>query len=162
LLAHLGMALLLVQSTERVIQFCMTWVLPPGGVNTLDALDREKGRKRTLGQFLIELRKRVDLDDQFDSVLNEFLDKRNVLAHRLDTVWSLENDEGIETARRFIKRFLSVDAAVRKVFLALMHAWQAQIGSNVQPPTSVFTESDKFYLSLANSMFFEKEPPQSN
>ena len=91
-------------------------------------------------------------------MLDEFLDKRNVLAHHLDTVWSLENSEGMEIGRQFINRLLAVNAAISEVFLALVHTWQTQVGSSVPPPQTVFSKTDGFYQSLARSMFFEKEP----
>jgi hypothetical protein len=40
-------------------------------------------QKKTLGYFLAELRKRVDLDVHFDRTLAEFLRRRNLLAHHL-------------------------------------------------------------------------------
>ena len=65
ILFRMGLALLLIQSTEEIISTCLTYVLPAGGVLTWEMLQRSGRKKRTLGQFLIELRKRVDIDQTF-------------------------------------------------------------------------------------------------
>ena len=72
----MGLTLVLMQATEMVINACLTYALPEGGVLTLEMLRRSGQKKRTLGQFLTELRKRVDIDEHFDMILEEFLDKR--------------------------------------------------------------------------------------
>ena len=40
-------------------------------MHTLETLRRSDQKKRTLGQFLTELRKRVDIDQHFDMILEE-------------------------------------------------------------------------------------------
>jgi hypothetical protein len=96
------------QATETVINACLTYVLPEGGVLTLEMLRRSGQKKRTLGQFLTELRKRVDIDEHFDMILEEFLDKRNTLIHRVDNVpgWSLDNEQGCQIVYQFVNRLM--------------------------------------------------------
>jgi hypothetical protein len=52
-LTRIGVALLLIQSTELAIQFCLEFPLQSGDLLTLEKLERERtdNRKRTLGQF---------------------------------------------------------------------------------------------------------------
>jgi hypothetical protein len=54
-------------------------------------------QKKTLGYFLAELRKRVDLDVHFDRTLAEFLRRRNLLAHHLSDLpgWNTDTAHGI-------------------------------------------------------------------
>ena len=61
-------------------------------------------RKKTIGYFLTELRKRADLHDQFDQKLRDFLDHRNTFIHNLHDVpgWNLETQGGKDVARQFI------------------------------------------------------------
>jgi hypothetical protein len=62
-LLRMGLALLFVQTTEHLIETCLTYMFSEGGVLTLEMLLRSGQKKRTLGQFLTKLRKRVDLDE---------------------------------------------------------------------------------------------------
>jgi hypothetical protein len=85
------------------------------------------------------------------------LEKRNTPIHHIETVWTLEDEQGIEGARRFIDRVFELNAIVLRVFLALIHTWQAEADLNVPPPESVFNAPDEYYRTLANSVFFKKE-----
>jgi hypothetical protein len=157
ILSRMGFALLFMQSTEELIRACLTLALPEGGVITLEMLSRPNLKKRTLGQFLVELRKRVDIDDQFDMILAEFLEKRNTLIHRLDDVpgWSLHNEEGLKIARLFVDRVIILNRSVFDVFMALLSVWQKDV--DIKTPVDhmfCYTES---YRQVVNNTFFEKE-----
>jgi hypothetical protein len=153
----MGLALIFLQATEQLIRRCLTYVFPPGGVVTLEMLEQTEKRKHTLGQFLCELRKRVDIDDQFDGVLDEFLENRNILIHRLDDVpgWSLDNDDGLKIARHFVDRLLIVDKNVRDVFMALLVTWVREVHITT-PVDHVFADTEA-YRNIVNALFFEKE-----
>jgi hypothetical protein len=161
-LTRIGLALLLVQSTEQVIQTCMTYALPADCALTLEKLEREiaQKRKKPLGQFLTALRQRADLDDDFDAILKEFLEMRNTLVHRLDEldeVWSLEKESGLREARQFVGRLLELNQIVLTVFLALLRTWQIEVKLNIEAPEEIFREPPEYYASLANSIFFKKK-----
>jgi hypothetical protein len=128
------------------------------GVVTLEMLELASQRKRTLGQFLVELRRRVDIDDQFDMILEEFLDKRNTLIHRIDDVpgWSLHNEEGLKTARHFVDRLIIVSETVLDVFMALLRVWQKDVDIKT-PVDHMFCDNTEMYRQLVNDTFFEKE-----
>jgi hypothetical protein len=88
-LAAIGGALVIVQMAERMIKFCMQFVLPEDD----EALTYEKLKsqeadeaKKTLGYFLGRLRQRVEVEALFDNQLREFLKMRNQLAHNLSEV----------------------------------------------------------------------------
>src|SRR5581483_11635890 len=82
-LAAIAVALLLAQTAERVIKLCMTFVLQKASPLTLELLEHQERaeRRKTLGYFLSELRKRADLSPGFDVLLEDFLEKRNILVH---------------------------------------------------------------------------------
>ncbi|HXW73001.1 MAG TPA: hypothetical protein VEK34_16525 [Methylocella sp.] len=159
ILARMGLALLFIQTTEFVIEFCMKYVLPAGGVVTLEMLESQRSgeRKRTLGQFLRELRKRVDLDDRFDAILDEFLQKRNELIHRIDDIpgWSLDHEEGLRAARGFMDRVMQLNHVVLEVFSGLVRAWQSQEQITTEFD-SLLGDIDQIYSSLASRIFFKK------
>jgi hypothetical protein len=153
----MGLALVLMQATEQLISTCLTYVLPEGGVPTLEMLLRSSQKKRTLGQFLTELRKRVDIDEHFDMILEEFLDKRNTLIHRVMEVpgWSLDTEQGCLIACQFVDRLMTVDEAVRDTFTALMVVWQKS--EDIKTPVDhMFSDVDS-YRKIVNHTFFEKE-----
>jgi hypothetical protein len=67
-LMRIGAALLMMQSAERGLRFCLTFVFQKSSPLTLEMLQtqEEEERKKTMGYFLRELRQRVELDDTFD------------------------------------------------------------------------------------------------
>lgn len=78
--ARIGIALHHVQVVEGLLRFVMTFVIQKG--DSVDILKVEEAdRKKTLGYFMAELRKRAGLHPGLDRELVEFLEKRNTLAH---------------------------------------------------------------------------------
>jgi hypothetical protein len=159
ILFRMGLALLFLQTTEQLIRGCLTYVFPSGGILTLEMLERIENRKHTLGQFLVELRKRIDVDDQFDSILAEFLDKRNILIHRIGDVpgWSLDNDHGLKIARQFVDRLLIIDQQVRGVFTAVLVTWAREV--NITTPVDHLFADTEAYRNIVNALFFERSEP---
>jgi hypothetical protein len=126
-LCALGIALLSAQTAERLIDACLTYIIQLDGPLTLELLSQHRNRKRTLGQILCAMRLHIDVEDQFDATLSEFLEKRNVMIHRLDDVnWSLESDAGIVVAKEFLSRLLRLSETIMQVFGALADAWARQ------------------------------------
>jgi hypothetical protein len=85
LMVRVGTTLLNVQITERALRFITTFVLQKSSPITAEQIIAQSNaeQKKTLGYFLAELRKRVDLDVHFDRTFAEFLRRRNLLAHHL-------------------------------------------------------------------------------
>ncbi len=162
-LLAMGVAVLMLQTTEKVIRLCMTLVLQKQAPLTLEALQEQEEveRNKTLGYFLAELRKRADLHDGFDALLKDFLKNRNDFVHDLSRVpdWGLGSPAQTTKAKRFIYRLIQQSETVLKVFLSLASAWQEQVG---MPEPSVpndawFTEIEAVYKPLVDQMFFEKD-----
>jgi hypothetical protein len=154
-LIALGITLLLVQTTERLIDTCLTYILQLDGPLTLELLSQHRNRKRTLGQVLSAMR-HIDVEDQFDAALSEFLQKRNVMTHRLDDVkWSLESETGIAAAQAFLSRLLHLNEMIMKVFGGLFDAHARQ-----NPGMPVFTKlpGDRSYAPYVDLIFSKKSP----
>ena len=145
------------QATEIVINSCLTYVLPEGGVHTLETLRRSDQKKRTLGQFLTELRKQVDIDQHFDMILEEFLDKRNTLIHRVMELpgWSLNDEQGCLIAYEFVNRLMTLDDSVRDTFMALLAVWQKQ--EDIKTPVDHLFGDIETQRKIVDHTFFEKE-----
>lgn len=161
-LVAMAVALLLIQSAERVIRLCMTFVLQRSTPLTLEVLERQKKeeRRKTLGYFLGELRKRVDLERGFDALLDEFLEKRNTLVHDFGGMdqYSLNTEAGLAAANAFLHRMIQVTESVLKVLIGLTQAWQEQIGMppDATPDHPFFTEIEEQYKPLVNEIFVPK------
>ena len=161
-LAAMAVALLLIQTTERVIKLCMTFVLQRSSPLTWEVLQRQKKeeRRKTLGYFLGELRKRADLDPGFDNLLEEFLEKRNILVHDFGGLddYSLNSEAGLVAANTFVARMIQVTESVLLVFVGLTRAWQEQAGMQAGEGGDhpLFAEVDKAYKPLVNDIFFRK------
>ncbi|MCZ7563808.1 MAG: hypothetical protein M5U08_08340 [Burkholderiales bacterium] len=162
-LIAMGVAVLMLQVTERVIRLCMTIVLQKQSPLTLEALQAQEEfeRNKALGYFVAELRKRADLQDGFDALLKDFLKNRNDFIHDLSRVpgWELGSEEQTEKAKRFVHGLIHQSDRVLKVFLGLVSAWQEQVGV---PDTSFSThewlsEIERIYKPLADQVFFAKD-----
>src|SRR5947207_15392683 len=105
-LMTIGVALLLLQATEKVIRLCMTFVLQKTSSLTLESLlgQEDSERTKTLGYFLAQLRKRTDLDAEFDALLTDFLRNRNDFIHDLSRIpgWVEGSSERIAIRRQFV------------------------------------------------------------
>ena len=162
-LMRMGAALVFVQSTEQLIRLCMTLVLQKDSPLTLEKLEKQtrEERRKTLGYFLSELRKRTDLDENFDTLLEEFLEERNILVHRVDDIpgWSLQTTEGRKIAGAFVDSFTRKTVEIFKVFAGLLRSWQEQTNFDISVPGAdeLFAEIDADYKSLVDDIFFEKE-----
>jgi hypothetical protein len=162
LMACIGTALLNVQVTERALRLVTTVVLQKSSPITTEQLIAQTNveQKKTLGYFLRELRKRVDLDVHFDRTLAEFLRRRNILAHNLSDLpgWNTDTVHGIYIGRYFINELIQMNTEVLKVFTALVRAWQAQAGLAILDDVSEgFEEIDKKYVPLIDDLF-AKDP----
>lgn len=164
LLVSVGAALLLLQTTEKVIKLCMTVVLPKSDPLTLGTLQRQEKveRKKTLGYFLTELRKRADLAPEFDATLEEFLEKRNIFIHNISDIpgWKLASKDGRAVAHQFVGRLIELNNKVLKVFIGLVSAWQKQIGlkDHISEEHAFFSEIDEQVVPLINDIFYAKAP----
>jgi len=162
-LLAMGVATLMLQTTEKVIRLCMTLVLQKHAPLTLEALQEqeESERNKTLGYFLAELRKRADIHEGFDVLLKDFLKNRNDFIHDLSRVpdWGLGSPTQTAKANQYVHQLIQQSERVLKVFLGLVGAWQDQIG---MPQSSIpnhawFAEIETIYKPLANHVFSAKD-----
>lgn len=160
ILQQMGAALVMLQTAEKVIRLTMTFVLPRSAGLTIDLLkDQEEAeRTKTIGYFLSQLRKRADVHEAFDALLKDFLKNRNDFIHDFSRVsgWDLFAD-GTE-ARKFLRELIWETETVMKVFLALIMAWQKEIGMEEAPPPDHewFSDVETNYKPLVDEFFKAK------
>ena len=162
-LEAMGVALLTLQTAEKVIKLCTTFVFQKSSPLTIDILQQqeESERTKTIGYFLSELRKRVSVHESFDSVLRDFLKNRNDFIHDLSRVpkWDFHTGETSIEAKRFVFALIQQTETVLKVFSGLILAWQEQIGMSEppRPDHDWFAEVERKYKPLVNDLFNERD-----
>ena len=161
LLMRMGVCLLLVQQAESLLRFCLTFVLQKQSPLTLELIESQKEaeKKKTLGFFLIELRKRADLDDRFDSMLSDFLTRRNQFVHNITDLegWDRSTEAGQLVARNFIDTLTRQAIEISNTLTGLVMTWQKQTGFDVPVPKELEEIVGK-YRDQVDSIFFEKSP----
>jgi hypothetical protein len=161
-LAAIGGALVIVQMAEKIIKFCMQYVLQKdGGILTYEKLKSQEAEeaKKTLGFFLSQLRLRAEIDSAFDDQLKEFLKQRNQLAHDLVGVPGLGFDEPekLKVTVEWAGRLSGLAHHVHNVFMGLARAWQHEIGMRDDfSDNEFFQEIDARFVPLVNRVFTKK------
>jgi hypothetical protein len=106
LLKLIGFTLLYTQLAEHIIKRCIRYFRVPGlSLEALEAAE-QKERKSTLGHFLTQLRKHVEVAPDFDAKLDTFLQGRNDLVHNFFEITNIKflMGEGQEKAYHFLKQ----------------------------------------------------------
>jgi hypothetical protein len=144
--AQIGLQLLLTQDVELYISKLIGLVFPKDqpSKSELDKLD-----EKTLGALKNELKKRVEIDEQFLDLLTDFVDKRNLFVHNLNRQgwFDMSSQEGINSIWNFLGEYSCFLDEVRNVVLAaiVLH------GENLGDPSSkyIFTDtSDEFLIKI--------------
>jgi hypothetical protein len=120
--ALMGVCLLHVQMAERVLGGAVELVLRDPTLTLSKLMEQtERDRKRTLGEFLKELRSRARLEPKFKDKLWRFLQMRNTFVHNLSEVPGLNahTEQGRKVAREFLVELLFLAISLTFVFLTL-------------------------------------------
>jgi hypothetical protein len=155
ILAAIGVALLLIQATEQLLRLCITLVLQKQMPLTLEALEQQERaeRKKTLGYFITELRKRANLQENLDVLLDEFLEDRNTFVHHLPG-WNIRTEAGRVACSAFIGKLIQMAWTIMNVLLGLIRAWQLQVSFPEMPELAThFPGVDNVYAPLADYFF---------
>jgi hypothetical protein len=149
LLAYMGETLLHIQAAERRLQFCISYFYPDDKSKTVEEIEAkaEADRKKSLGQLLVLMRKRIKVNELFDRKLEQFVEDRNALAHRFHSIEgvNITTLEGMRNAAKFLEGLRAQAIYVRKTLQGLMNAILGE------EPGS---EEDQDYFKLAKLIFF--------
>jgi hypothetical protein len=160
----IGFTLTYIQSVERNIKFCTTFVLQGDTELTWERLQHIDGleRKKALGYFLGKVKERAQLFPAFEELLNEFLQKRNDFVHNQDKIagWNLSTAEGVLVARKFVVSLLRQAHIVNEIFAALVTKWQVQakLDAPTTPELQAYLEEiENRYGAYIDTFFTAKE-----
>jgi hypothetical protein len=166
-LQRIGAALIGVQFVEHLIGICLDLVFKPPP--SLSAQDLENlgilERHETLGRLLRELRTEVEVDPELVEYLNEFLDQRNRLVHRLLEIpeFHLSCGPGNEELNEFLTAVMKSSNRLGKLFTAIIRRYQLHKAPNAPLPPELkelFELSDPWVASL-ESLFRQRSPPEA-
>lgn len=164
LLVRTGLALCQLQTAEKIINSVLTFVIQKDSPLTLEKLTtlQEKERTATLGYFIKQLKKRVDIEPTFEAFLDDFLKTRNEFIHEFFSKegWDFQTPEGRLQMRPFLDDLLVMTDKILKVFMGIFRAWQKQVGLNVDTDGQLenFAEHiDQIYVPLAYDLFSAKQ-----
>lgn len=163
-MARVGIALDLVQSVEDALRLVMTFVLQkddgPLNIAKLEAQTKAE-RKKTLGYFIGELRKRAGLREDLEEILDRFLEARNTLAHRLDEIpgWEQRRTaQGRLQAYQFLSQLMEDSFTLVRVFATLTLEWQREAMPGAELPYAKEVEElTKQHRAILDDLFFAKE-----
>jgi hypothetical protein len=131
ILAAIGVLIVVMQITEKLVDGVITYVLQGKERLTFEVLSRlqREQQSRTLGRLVKQMRERVDLHPGLDKLLTDFVLHRNQLTHRLDDVqgWDLVAKEGRKVASRFLSQLRSENQKVLEIFTGFQDVFAALI-----------------------------------
>jgi hypothetical protein len=129
---NIGTALVACQTAEKLINLSLLVLFPKEPIRTVEMFDHldEKQRRKNLGYFIRALRERVGIDQQFDGLLGDFLEHRNILAHDLTRVpgHSFFTPVGLERINGYVLRLVNEAQRVTEIFTAFIDSWTDRMG----------------------------------
>ncbi|MGQ0527428.1 MAG: hypothetical protein ACT4OY_05280 [Alphaproteobacteria bacterium] len=115
-----GAALLWSQPIEEGLKAVLTYVFKnPAQVDPADPY-KWLSNKRTLGRLVDELKKKVRLPEEFEEVLRQFVDDRNILVHRFFEHYDLYNPQDYEDAIKMIGRLRHNGDVIHNMLRAIL------------------------------------------
>lgn len=131
-LVEIGMLVVTMQTTERLIASALTYAIPETRIRSIEDLSsaEERYSKQTLGKLVRQLKMRVEIDDDFTDVLHAFLQDRNSLIHDITRIpgFDLKTKAGLKSAEQFLDNLHANMVTVTKVFMSLLLEWSNQVG----------------------------------
>lgn len=115
-----GAALLWSQPIEQGLKTVLTYVLKNSA--EVDPSDpyRWLGNKRTLGRLVDELKTKMKMPEEFEKILGEFVNDRNILVHRFFEHYDLYNPHDYEEALKMIGRLRKNSDIIHNVLRAIL------------------------------------------
>lgn len=160
----IGLTLVYLQSLERNIRFCTTFVLQGDAElnwHRLQNIEKDEGKK-ALGYFVGKVRERAMLHPSFDELITSVLRDRNDFVHNMDKIpgWSLNTPEGTDVALAYALSLIRRAHRVNEILAALLLQWQVQANIHVETTAdqdAYFQEIDRRYGHLVGPLFGHHE-----
>jgi hypothetical protein len=131
LYAGIGGALVGCQIAEKWMVLCLTALFPGEPIESVEMFDQidEQNRRKMVGRLIRELGKHVQLADEFEKLLSDFLKHRNALVHDFGRIYKDPfTAEGVTKVEEWALRTNIHAHKIIEIFTTLMHAWMRQLG----------------------------------
>ena len=158
--AFIGMTLSLIQTTESLIHQTLLFVFQEGDSLDLEAWKKQEKflERKTLGQLIFVLRKRVGIDDSLEGLLTNFITNRNVLAHNLSSIkgYDMDSEEGRKAIHNFLAQLFDTTTRIMRIFTAINLSWSEQTGIKTQYDHDVRNFIGEEFFNFSELLFYEK------
>lgn len=126
--AQIGILLLLVQDFERLLRFSISVALRDRKDVTIDSLSKKD--RRTMGQFIAQVRADATLSKKVSDLLDRVLKGRNLFAHNLrhQPWFDLTTTKGRDEIWQFFSEFQPVLEEAMTVFAAFALDYGHKVG----------------------------------
>lgn len=166
LLTIVGATLFIVQAAERVLAEALVLVLPdklPTSMEDLSSTSAEV-RSRTLGELVKRLRRKVDVSEDLDQMLSDFLADRNTFVHRLEEVGRprMSSEEGVRATGKFVTELYANARFITTVFADLIVRWADEMkitGTQIQALRDLISEE---HVGISEGAIFQRGTNESN
>lgn len=132
ILRQVGLTLFSVQGIEQTLRFVLNFVFPRDAAASLkDLLDgSNEDRRKTLGSFIHELRKRATVDPEFEKMLLKFLECRNRFVHHIfhERGFGMGDEAGIRAVQGFLDSFSYEQWIIGATLMGYVRLWGESMG----------------------------------
>ncbi|HCE43882.1 MAG TPA: hypothetical protein DET40_10075 [Lentisphaeria bacterium] len=166
-LVVIGTLVIVTQSIEHTLNTLLKLVIQDGTPLTYERLMQLDvlHRKKTLGFFVKEMKKRAAFEASLDATLERFLENRNKLIHHFYEIPGndLSTASDIALMNTFLVQLLK-DLEIVSVFCSsLLYAWSEQTGiakdiweQHSTSESQLFTERVKAMSTIIDDLIFKK------
>ncbi|HEY5405990.1 MAG TPA: hypothetical protein VIJ92_02845 [Ginsengibacter sp.] len=147
----------MIQMAEHAIKTCCIYIFNKDAdfqYNNLFSYE-EKVRNKTLGQLLIAVRTKTEIQSDFGVILKKFLKDRNFFVHSIfnDVNYGLDTDDNCTKTELFLLELQDYGWNVQNVFLAFLMDWLKESGVYEHLPENIKTNK---HLKQAQEKGFSK------
>jgi len=123
--ALVGLAIHNAQNIESILKGSMALIFEDSQGQPLADLTDPKTQKQTLGIFIFMLKKKMDLNPQFEEILTTYLEHRNRLVHGLtdDQEFCFNNPTGRKNIRAFLILLQNEQDVIAKTLVGFLMLW---------------------------------------
>ncbi len=136
-----GISMEVAEITEEVIKFTAVMIIQRKKNTPYDIISN-KFDDAPMGKSITAIRQKFDLDPDFKQKLEDFLEIRNIIAHKLRKYsdFNIDTKEGRYNRVMYLKSFFSLCHDVLAIFSALVHEWKRIKGYPVSMPGHQYTK----------------------